>query len=117
MSMIRNALCALGLALAAFPAAAQAQMMFDQPAAFQTTRADEALSAPERGSLPLAEIPAGVGPIEGAEAWNFGESSESFVRIVLGEANAWLPREALERVDVPMVGDTALPIGLSCGGT
>ena len=69
--------------------------------------------------LPVRDAPDGVVVADlppGSTVETTGEAG-SWVRVPLGESDAWAARDALRPGTVARLGDSALPAGLLCSGT
>ena len=59
----------------------------------------------------IGELAPGAGPIEVLS------TKDGWAQIVSQERNGWVSLRFLKEVDVPVLGETSLPVGLTCFGT
>lgn len=114
MSLVsRGRIAAIAAALTLTAAAAHAQIA-DQPRYFEAPSGLVARAEPNDDAPTLSELGAGASPIEATavEGVDF-----RWRRVVALEGVGWIAVDGLTELDPPRIGETALPVGLSCLGT
>lgn len=70
---------------------------------------------PRADAEAYGELAPGAGPVEILEVKTEGASE--WGRLVTGESDGWVAMRFLEPAEVATIGETAIPDGLSCGGS